>query len=255
MVRHMEMMQGYEYTTQKYLEELNAFIEGLRMLQRWNEFIAPDVVKKANELYDKTLDMRIHGIHICPPQNQIFRALTLTPPYGIHKVKVCIIGQDPYHTPDTANGLAFGVNEGKKLPPSLRNIFQELHDDIGCQIPENGDLTKWAKQGVLLLNTALSVEEGKPNSHRDMGWEDVTKEIFNTCLEKLPQPIVFILWGNHAKEFAENINWDDYNNKLAIVSPHPSPFSASKGFFGSRPFSKANAFLTEHGSEPIDWAL
>ena len=211
-----------------------------------------DVMRIGDNLCKKANDLRQSGTPVYPPQEQIFRALQLTPP---DKVKVCIIGQDPYHTPGAANGLAFSINPGRYIQPSLQNIFKELHDDIGCPIPSSGDLTPWAQQGVLLLNTSLTVTGGQPNSHKDWGWHTFTSHIFDICLDKLPQPIVFILWGTNAQHFADHVPWKSYTNKMAIMSAHPSPMSANRGFFGSRPFSKTNAFLQAHNVAPVNWAL
>lgn len=210
------------------------------------------IMQKGDMLYNKANELRQTGVTVCPPQEQIFRALQLTPP---DKVKVCIIGQDPYHTPGAANGLAFSINKGRRIQPSLQNIFLELHNDIGCKIPTNGDLTPWAEQGVLLLNTSLTVTAGSPNSHKDWGWHQFTSHIFDICLDQLPQPIVFILWGSNAQHFADHVPWQAYPNKKAIMSSHPSPMSANRGFFGSKPFSKANQFLIEQGVTPINWEL
>lgn len=221
---------------------------------RWQDLMNPQIVELSNTLYEKANQMRQEGVTIFPPQNQIFRALKLTTPDNI---KVCIIGQDPYHTPGAANGLAFSINKGRYIQPSLQNIFKELNDDLNIPIPDNGDLTPWAEQGVLLLNTSLTVTAGQANSHRDWGWQDVTKNIFDICLNKLPQPIVFILWGANAKNLAQDVDWNlpQYSNKLAIMSAHPSPMSANRGFFKSKPFSRTNDFLIKHNVQPIDWHL
>lgn len=218
----------------------------------WDALISEEIKEKKNELVKKAESLRNSGVIVCPEQKDIFKALSLTPP---GKVKVCIIGQDPYHTPGAANGLAFSINKGRKLQPSLRNIFKELHNDVGVEIPDNGDLTPWAMQGVLLLNSCLTVTAGVPNSHKDWGWQEYTGEIFNICLNKLPQPIVFILWGAYAQRFADGVQWQKYTNKTAIMSAHPSPMSASRGFFGSKPFSRVNSFLMDNGVAPVDWRL
>ena len=219
---------------------------------KWSEIMQESIMQIGDELSAKANQLRQQGVMIYPPQDQIFRALQLTPP---DKVKVCIIGQDPYHSPGAANGLAFSINPGRHIQPSLQNIFIELHNDIGCPIPNSGDLTPWAKQGVLLLNTSLTVTEGQPNSHKDWGWHTFTSHIFNICLDELPQPIAFILWGANAQHFADHVPWHSYDNKIAFMSAHPSPMSADRGFFGSKPFSKTNAFLVSHDSTPIDWTL
>lgn len=185
---------------------------------------------------------------IFPPKDYIFNALKLTP-YA--NTKVVIVGQDPYHGEGEAHGLSFSVQEGIKIPPSLQNIYKELYDDLKTPIAKTGDLTKWAKEGVLLLNAVLTVEKDKPASHRGKGWELLTDYIIK-ILNKKEEPVVFILWGNFAKEKAKYIT----NSKhLVITSPHPSPFSARTGFFGSKPFSKTNKFLKEHGIKEIDWDI
>lgn len=185
---------------------------------------------------------------IFPPKDHIFNALKLTP---YKDVKVVIVGQDPYHGVGEAHGLSFSVQKGIKVPPSLKNIYKELQSDLGITPPENGDLTKWAKQGVLLLNAVLTVEKDKPASHRNLGWERLTDYIIKTLNNKTT-PVVFILWGNFAKEKKELIT---NPNHLIITSPHPSPFSANHGFFGSKPFSKTNAFLQKNNIKPIEWDL
>ena len=178
----------------------------------------------------------------------LFNALHYTP---YSKVKVVILGQDPYHGPNQAHGLSFSVNKGVKTPPSLVNIFKELHSDIGCYIPNNGYLKKWADEGVLLLNTVLSVRAKEANSHKKMGWEKFTDKVITSLNEK-ENPIVFILWGNNAISKEKLIT----NKKhLILKSVHPSPLSASRGFFGSKPFSKTNEFLEKTGQTPIDWQI
>lgn len=185
---------------------------------------------------------------VYPKQEDIFNALHYTP---YEQTKVVILGQDPYHGPAQAQGLSFSVQPGVKIPPSLKNIYKELEADIGCEIPDHGSLESWAKQGVLLLNTVLTVEQGHPNSHQGMGWEKFTDSIIE-ALNQREQPVVFMLWGKHAQLKAAAIDADKH---YLIVSPHPSPFAARKGFFGSKPFSRANAFLDSIGSAPIDWSL
>ena len=184
---------------------------------------------------------------IFPPQEKIFNALNLVP---IDKVKVVIIGQDPYHTYGQADGLAFSCHNGTPQP-SLKNIFKEIHDDLRIDMSSSTDLTPWAKQGVLLLNTSLTVIEHKPASHANELWHTFTREIINILNER-NQPIVFLLWGNHAKSFMPLLN---NPNHLVLTSAHPSPFSAYSGFFGCRHFSKANKFLTDRNLTPIDWKI
>ncbi|MCY7704669.1 uracil-DNA glycosylase [Bacillus safensis] len=185
---------------------------------------------------------------VFPKPDDVYRALHLT---SYEKVKVVILGQDPYHGPGQAHGLSFSVQPGVKHPPSLRNIFQELKDDLGCPVPNHGSLVSWAEQGVLLLNTVLTVRKGEANSHKGKGWERVTDRVIDV-LNQREQPVVFVLWGRHAQNKKERI---DQNKHFIIESPHPSPFSARNGFFGSRPFSKVNAYLKQMGIEEINWCI
>lgn len=184
---------------------------------------------------------------IFPPKENIFRALSLC---DYDDIKVVILGQDPYHELHQANGLAFSVTKDVKIPPSLVNIYKELHDDLGVDIPNHGDLTSWAKQGVLLLNNVLTVEEGKANSHAKKGWEIFTLNIVK-ALNDREKPLVFILWGKNAIEKKKYIS----DKHLVLTSPHPSPLSSYRGFFGSKPFSKTNDFLIENGVKPIEWSI
>lgn len=185
---------------------------------------------------------------IYPDKYDIFNALHFTP---LADTKVVILGQDPYHGQGQAHGLSFSVKPGVAPPPSLQNIFKELQSDLGCYIPNNGYLVSWAKQGVLMLNTVLTVRENQPNSHKGMGWETFTDQVIST-LNNREKPVVFILWGKHAQEKQQLITAPQH---YIIQSTHPSPFSANRGFFGSRPFSKANQFLERIGSTPIDWQI
>jgi len=184
---------------------------------------------------------------VFPPKEKIFNALNFVP---LDKVKVVIIGQDPYHTLGQADGLAFSCFNGTPQP-SLTNIFKEINADLGLTMSGNTNLESWAKQGVLLLNTSLTVLQGQPASHSKIGWQTITKEIIR-IVNKLNQPIVFMLWGNHAKTFIEDLN---NPNHLVLTAPHPSPFSAYSGFFGCKHFSKCNSFLIENAVTPIDWQL
>lgn len=185
---------------------------------------------------------------IFPPANDIFNAFHLTP---LHEVKVVILGQDPYHNDGQAHGLCFSVKPEVEIPPSLVNIYQELHEDLGCYIPNNGCLIKWAQQGVLMLNTVLTVRAHQANSHRGQGWEEFTDAAIR-ILDEQDRPIVFILWGSPAQKKAQML----HNPKhLILKAPHPSPLSAYRGFFGSRPFSQTNDFLVENGCSPIDWQI
>ncbi|GEL76210.1 uracil-DNA glycosylase [Tenuibacillus multivorans] len=183
---------------------------------------------------------------VYPKKDHIFNALNTTP---LNTTKVVIIGQDPYHGPNQANGLSFSVNPNIPLPPSLKNIYKELLDDIDCEHPTNGDLTHWAKQGVLLLNTVLTVEVGQPNSHRQKGWETFTDRVL-TILNEEKEHLVFLMWGKQALKKGHMIDRDRH---LILHAPHPSPLSAYRGFFGSKPFSKANTYLKEHNQSPIKW--
>lgn len=183
---------------------------------------------------------------VYPPMEDIYNALRVTP-YA--STKVVILGQDPYHGPGQAHGLSFSVRPGVQPPPSLLNIFKEMESDIGCARPTHGCLLGWAEQGVLLLNTTLTVAQGRPKSHAGHGWETLTDAII-AKLSARQTPMVFILWGAHAQSKAALI--DTYRHHI-IKSPHPSPLSASRGFFGSRPFSRANAYLIQDGLDPIDW--
>ena len=186
------------------------------------------------------------GKRIYPPGNQIFRAFELTP---FDTVKVVILGQDPYHGPGQAHGLSFSVASDVQPPPSLRNIYRELEDDLGISHPGHGNLESWARRGVLLLNTCLTVEEGHAGSHQGKGWELFTDEVIR-CLNDERENLVFILWGRKAQDKCTEINRDRHH---VITSVHPSPLSASNGFFGSKPFSQANAYLKETGQTPVDW--
>ncbi|MBO3659900.1 MULTISPECIES: uracil-DNA glycosylase [Acinetobacter] len=186
---------------------------------------------------------------IYPPNHLIFNALNTTP---LDRVKVVIIGQDPYHGPNQAHGLSFSVQKGVALPPSLRNIFHELHNDLGVKIPKHGDLTHWAEQGVLLLNAVLTVEAAQPTSHQKRGWEEFTDHVIDVLNEQR-EHIVFILWGAYAQRKGQRI---DQNKHLILKAAHPSPLSANRGgFFGCKVFSKTNNYLKQHGIEPIDWQL
>jgi uracil-DNA glycosylase len=185
---------------------------------------------------------------IYPKKEDIFRSLELT---DYENVKVVILGQDPYHGDNEAHGLSFSVKENVKIPPSLKNIFKELNSDLGTYIPNNGYLVKWAKQGVLLLNSVLTVEKDKPGSHRNIGWEIFTDTVISKLNER-EKPIVFVLWGNYAKEKEKYITNPQH---LVLEAPHPSPFSARTGFFGCKHFSKINEFLRQNGEEEIDFQI
>ena len=211
----------------------------------WTEILAP--IK--NTEYFTTLWEKVKEEYqttkCFPPKNQIFRAIELTP---FEEVKVVIIGQDPYHNDNQANGLCFSVSDKVTAPPSLKNIFKELEDDLGIKKTSN-ELEMWAKQGVLLLNATLTVRAHEANSHKDLGWEKFTDFIIKEISDK-KENVVFVLWGAFAQKKAGLI---DASKHFIIQSAHPSPFSVHKGFFGSRPFSKINQFLKEKGKEPINW--
>ena len=214
----------------------------------WLEPLKPEFSKQYyRELYQKVIEeYKTHLVF--PPSDDIFNAFALTP---LHDVKVVIIGQDPYHNVGQAHGLCFSVRPDVEIPPSLVNIYKELHDDLGCYVPNNGYLVKWAKQGILLLNTVLTVRAHQANAHRGMGWEQFTDAAIRIVNEE-DRPIVFILWGAPAQTKKKMLNNPRH---LILEAPHPSPLSAYRGFFGSRPFSKTNAFLEENGLTPIDWQI
>jgi uracil-DNA glycosylase len=200
----------------------------------------------APSIFESLDEQELAGKSVLPEKRNILRALMITP---LTTVKVVILGQDPYPTKGHANGLAFSVAaDVKPLPKSLANIYKELKDDLNIQRP-NGDLTDWAKQGVLLLNNTLTVAEGIPGSHGDLGWGKLTAEVVRVLSEE-KKNLVFILWGAHAQTKASYIDPDKH---LVLMSPHPSPLSAYRGFFGSKPFSKTNAYLVQHGKSPIKW--
>ena len=188
------------------------------------------------------------GKTIYPPAGQFFAALEATPPEA---VKVVVLGQDPYHGPGQAHGLSFSVQGRQRIPPSLRNIFRELHDDIGMPVPPHGDLSQWAERGVLLLNSALSVEHGAAGSHQGHGWERFTDAVIATVNEGASS-VVFMLWGAQARKKGAAV---DRARHCVLTAPHPSPLSAHRGFLGCRHFSQANAFLEENQRQPVDWSL
>ena len=207
------------------------------------EFAKPYFADLKAFLLDEKSRYRIY-----PKGRDIFAAYNLTP---FDRVKVVILGQDPYHGPNQAHGLAFSVQRGIAHPPSLQNIFKELHDDLGCSVPRDGTLEKWAQQGVFLLNTVLTVRAGQAHSHKEHGWERFTDATIKALSDRR-EHLVFILWGRPAQMKAPLI---DASKHHIITSPHPSPLSAYRGFFGSRPFSRTNAYLQANGIAPIDWCL
>jgi uracil-DNA glycosylase len=216
----------------------------------WKQALDPEFNKPYfKELVEMLRAEKQSGKKIYPTGPLIFNAFEKTP---IDQVRVVLLGQDPYHGPGQAHGLSFSVQPGIKPPPSLINIFKELKSDIGLvNIPTNGDLTAWAQQGVLLLNASLTVRDNEPNSHANLGWSPFTDAVIET-VSRTCNHVVFILWGKFAQQKAPLIDQDKH---LILASAHPSPFSADKGFFGSKPFSKTNDWLIAHGIDPIDWAL
>lgn len=220
----------------------------VRIEEGWKEALKEEFEKP----YFKELTQRVReeyanpGFRVFPPGNKIFAAFDSS---SFDKTKVVIIGQDPYHGIGQANGLCFSVNPGVRMPPSLINIFKEIQNDLGTPFPENGDLTRWADQGVLLLNSSLTVRENSPASHSGIGWEEFTDAVVDK-LNREKEHLVFILWGSHAIKKGAKI---DRNKHLVLESPHPSPLSASRGFFGNHHFSKANEYLVRNGESPIKW--
>lgn len=215
----------------------------------WEEKLKPEYKKEYyKKLYQRVNEEYASGRQIFPPADDIFNAFHLTP---LHDVKCVIIGQDPYHNDGQAHGLCFSVKPDVEIPPSLVNIYKELEDDLGCKIPNNGYLIKWAKQGVLMLNSVLTVRAHQANSHQGIGWEQFTDAVID-ILNKENRPIVFLLWGKPAQNKAAKLN---NPNHLILKAPHPSPLSAYRGFFGCKHFSQTNAFLEKHGLAPIDWQI
>lgn len=222
--------------------EVNPKIE-----ESWKKVLSEEFQKEYFVNLKKILLAEKKQYEIYPPGGRIFAAYNFTP---FDKVKVVILGQDPYHNPGEANGLCFSVNDGVKIPPSLQNIFKELHEDIGCPIPRSGNLEKWALQGVFLLNTSLTVRKNQPGSHRNIGWEKFTDATIKAISDK-KENVVFLLWGRWAMGKMDLI---DKNKHLILTASHPSPL-ARTGFLGCRHFSKTNAYLKSKGIEPIDWCL
>ena len=214
----------------------------------WLDAVSPEFGKDYYKQLYVFLKKEYSERQIFPPSDDIFKAFHLTP---LSKVKVVIIGQDPYHGDGQAEGLCFSVHKGIDTPRSLVNIYKELHDDVGCYIPNNGSLVKWAEQGVLLLNTVLTVRAHEAFSHRGKGWEQFTDACIKAVNDQ-DRPVVFLLWGRPAGEKASLLNNPKH---LVLTAAHPSPLSASRGFFGCRHFSKTNDFLTRHGETPIDWQI
>lgn len=214
----------------------------------WQIFLDNELQQNYFIKLQKFIDIEYKSKTIFPKYENLFKAFNLLMP---EDVKVIILGQDPYHGANQANGLAFSVLDKVKIPPSLKNIFNELNDDIGCSIPNNGDLTLWAYNGVLLINSVLSVEESKPNSHRNKGWERFTDSVIYQLSQKFDN-LVFILWGNPSQKKESLI---DVKRHLILKAPHPSPLSSYRGFFGSKPFSQTNTYLKQYCKKEIDWCL
>lgn len=217
-------------------------------MNTWETFFMQERKQKYFQDLMKFLDEEYATQTIYPSRDNLFTCFTLCP---LSDVKVVILGQDPYHQPNQAHGLSFSVQKGVAIPRSLKNIYKELKNDIGVESPSHGCLIDWAKQGVFLMNTVMSVREGKPASHANKGWKTFTDHVIEVLNEQ-ELGIVFVLWGNHAQKKACLI---DQNKHRIIRSAHPSPLSASRGFFGSRPFSQINTYLKELGREPIDWRI
>lgn len=215
---------------------------------KWDDILSGEFSKDYYINLRKFLIDEYKNKKIYPNMYDIFNALKLT---SYEDVKIVILGQDPYHGENQAHGLAFSVNKGIKIPPSLLNMYKELQNDLGCFIPNNGYLVPWAEQGVLLLNTVLTVREGEPNSHKNKGWEIFTDKVISKLNER-EDPIIFILWGNNAKEKLKLIT---NKRHFILTAPHPSPLSASRGFFGCKHFSKANEILKSLHKEEINWQI
>ena len=214
----------------------------------WLEALQGEFKKDYYKKLFQTVNEEYRTRQIFPPAEDVFNAFHLTP---LKEVKVVIFGQDPYHGDNQAHGLCFSVKPGVEIPPSLVNIYKELQDDLGCKIPNHGYLTKWAKQGVLMLNTVLTVRAHQANSHRGIGWEEFTDAAIRV-LNSQDRPIVFILWGRPAQMKKSMLTNPKH---LILEAPHPSPLSSYRGFFGSKPFSKTNEFLVANGATPIDWEI
>lgn len=216
----------------------------------WQEILAPQEPKAYYQKLMQFVNEQYETSVVYPKKEHIFNALQTT---DYDEVKVVLLGQDPYHGPNQAHGLSFSVEQGQKLPPSLKNMMKELQEDVGCPIPDHGSLIDWAKQGVLLLNTVLTVRQGEANSHKGQGWEQLTDVIIEQ-LAMRKKPIVFLLWGKPAQSkraIIERFSTDH----IILEAPHPSPLSAHRGFFGSKPYSKTNAALIAMGERPIDWCI
>ena len=226
---------------------MSILLENVKIEKSWKEALKDEFLSPYFENLKENLIISKKSATVFPPSNLIFNAFNLTP---FDKVKVVILGQDPYHGDNQAMGLSFSVPKGVKIPPSLINIYKEIYDDLGISEPNSGDLTYWAKQGVLLLNASLSVEKGKPNSHKDFGWHLFSDAVIKKISDE-KKGVIFLLWGNFAKNKANLI---DQNKHFILIAPHPSPL-ARGGFFGCKHFSKTNEILKKLGKSPIDWDL
>ena len=226
---------------------MSILLENVKIEKSWKEALKDEFLSPYFENLKAKLIISKKYVTVFPPSNLIFNAFNLTP---FNKVKVVILGQDPYHGNNQAMGLSFSVPKGVKIPPSLINIYKEIYDDLGISEPNSGDLTYWAKQGVLLLNASLSVEKGKPNSHKDFGWHLFSDAVIKKISDE-KNGVIFLLWGNFAKNKANLI---DQNKHFILTAPHPSPL-ARGGFFGCKHFSKTNEILKKLGKSPIDWDL
>lgn len=237
-------------TTTKTAAEKQAILDKVRLPEDWKQGLSEELT---SENMDAIRDFLKHAyqsdVSVYPPAPLMFNAFNLTP---LSKVKVVILGQDPYHRPGQAMGLSFSVPKTIPKPPSLNNVLKEMADDIGTKQSKHGDLTSWAQQGVLLLNSSLTVNEGEPNSHQNAGWEQFTDTVINIINDQT-EHTVFILWGSKAQKKGKYINTDKH---LILTAVHPSPLAANRGgFFGSKPFSKTNDYLMQYGKTPIDWQL
>lgn len=226
---------------------MSILLENVKIEKSWKEALKDEFLSPYFENLKENLIISKKSATVFPPSNLIFNAFNLTP---FNEVKVVILGQDPYHGDNQAMGLSFSVPKDVKIPPSLINIYKEIYDDLGISEPNSGDLTYWAKQGVLLLNASLSVEKGKPNSHKDFGWHLFSDAVIKKISDE-KNGVIFLLWGNFAKNKANLI---DQNKHFILTAPHPSPL-ARGGFFGCKHFSKTNEILKKLGKSPIDWDL
>lgn len=236
--------------TTKTKAQKQAILDNVRLPEDWKMALADELTSDNMDALREFLKQAYQtDDSIYPPASLIFNAFNLTP---LSQVKVVILGQDPYHRPGQAMGLSFSVPKTIPKPPSLNNVLKEMADDIGTQYSAHGDLTYWAKQGVLLLNSSLTVKEGEPNSHQNKGWEQFTDAVIDVVNEQT-EHTVFILWGSKAQQKGKYINTDKH---LILTAVHPSPLAANRGgFFGTKPFSKTNDYLVQHGQNPIDWQL